>query len=282
VDGPNVKKQAEEPDMRLRIYLLLTFAITWTAWWTLARQVPAAGPVMANPLFVSLYILGGFGPTLAAIAAVIATPAEGPFAEYGARLVRWRVHPAWYLAAFLIPPLVAAVLEYVTLWVSPHSVAPKLEPFARIAVLFPMMIVGGGLEELGWRGVAQPALERRHREMLVCAIVGVVWALWHLPLFFIHGVSQFGTSIPRFAVDVIGNAFLLGWLYANTRSILLCVLFHAASNTSSAMGLGPPDATEAARWIAECVKLAIGIGLVGFAELARSAHAGSSSKKITI
>jgi uncharacterized protein len=251
--------------MRLRIYLLVTFAVTWTAWWLAAWMVPHGGSVFADPIITSLYVLGGLGPTLAAFVAVIATPGEGSLSEYRGRLFRWRVHPVWYFVAFLMPPLVIWALEYVSVWLSPQRLMVQpLEPLARVAVLFPLMIVGGGLEELGWRGVAQPALEGRLGRIPACAIVGVIWAAWHLPLFFINGVPQFGSSIPRFAFDVLSNAFLLGWLYSNTRSILMCVLFHAAINTSAAMGLGMPDAPPAVVWAAECLKFALGFVLVRF------------------
>ena len=117
------------------------------------------------------------------------------------------------------------------------------------------MILGGGLEELGWRGVAQPMLERRLSRLASAAIVGVAWALWHLPLFFIHGVSQYGANFELFAADVMGNAFLLAWIYGGTGSILVCVLFHAASNTSATLGLNAWDGSPQMAWIGPAVKI---------------------------
>jgi membrane protease YdiL (CAAX protease family) len=85
---------------------------------------------------------------------------------------------------------------------------------------------------------------------------GTLWALWHLPLFHIHGVSQFGGDLPLFAVDVLANARLLAWLYARTRSILLCVIAHAASNTATAMGLAASaEHAVTALWAAVLAKL---------------------------
>lgn len=68
------------------------------------------------------------------------------------------------------------------------------------------MIVGGGLEEPGWRGVAQPELERRWSRWRAATVVGVIWALWHLPLFHIPGVGQYGDSFPLFAASTLGQA----------------------------------------------------------------------------
>jgi len=124
------------------------------------------------------------------------------------------------------------------------------------------MILGGGLEELGWRGVAQPALQRRWPPFGACLAVGALWALWHLPLFFLHGTAQYGGSFTRFAADVCANALLFGWLYAGTGSILLCVLAHAASNTASAGGLELPEAAGVLLWLAVGLKMALGAALI--------------------
>jgi len=139
---------------------------------------------------------------------------------------------------------------------------PAFHDLSRLPLIFLTMILGGGLEELGWRGVAQPLLERRFRRLTSATIVGVAWAVWHVPLFFIHGVAQYGASFPLFAADVLGNAFLLAWIYGGTGSILVCVLFHAASNTSATMGLGAWDGSPQMAWIGPTVKIVLGVVLV--------------------
>jgi uncharacterized protein len=248
---------------RLPLYLLLTFGITWTAWWLLAPRVPAGGSVFANAGLATLYLLGGFGPTIAALVVVAVTPREGAFAEYAARLFRWRLSPVWYGLVLLVPPLMAFAVERVAAWGSPGAIAlPTLEPLTRLPVLFLTMMIGGGLEELGWRGVAQEELQRRLNRLLATACVGAIWAVWHLPLFFIHGVAQFGGDFLLFALGVIANAFLLAWVYWNTRSILMCVLFHAASNTASAMGLDSSAASMQGPWLGASIKLIVAAALL--------------------
>ena len=248
---------------RLPLYLISTFGITWIAWWTLARLVPADGSVFGTPLRMTLYLLGGFGPTIAALITVAMTPEEGPYSEYIARLLRWRIAPLWYGAVFVIPPAMAFGVDYIAAACSPKGTTlPDLEPLARLPLLFVSMIIGGGLEELGWRGVAQPEWQRRLPLLLATLLVGALWALWHLPLFFIHGVSQFGGDIPLFVIGVVANALLLGWVYFHTRSILMCVLFHAASNTASAMGLDVTGSGLEGRWLAAAVKLTVAVLLL--------------------
>src|ERR1700722_227008 len=124
------------------------------------------------------------------------------------------------------------------------------------------MILVGGLGELGWRGIAHPMHVPRFRRLASAAIVGSAWALWHVPLFFIHGVAQYGANFPLFAADVVGNAFLLAWIYNGTGSILVCVLFHAASNTSATLGLDAWDGSAQMAWIGPTIKIALGAVLI--------------------
>jgi uncharacterized protein len=248
---------------RLTLYMVSTFCITWIAWGTLALGAPADGSVFSDPLTTTLYLLGGFGPTIAALITVAMTPGEGSYSEYAVGLFRWRIAPVWYVWVLAIPPMMAFGVEHIAAWCSPKDIRlAALEPLARLPLLFVSMTVGGGLEELGWRGVAQPELQQRLPLLFATLLVGALWALWHLPLFFIHGVPQFGGDFPLFGVGVLANAFLLAWVYFHTRSILMCVLFHAASNTASAMGLDVVGTSMEGRWLAATIKLAVAVLLL--------------------
>jgi len=252
-----------EQNGRIALYLVMTFGITWVCWWPLAALIPPGAGVFSNPTFSTIYLVGGLGPTLAALLSVALTPREGSLADYAASLARWRVPFAWYAAAFLLPPLLAYTLDLLAAWFGARTPSfPAFRDLSRIPLIFLTMILGGGLEELGWRGVAQPALERRLSRLASAAIVGIAWALWHLPLFFIHGVSQYGANFELFAADVVGNAFLLAWIYGGTGSILVCVLFHAASNTSATLGLNAWDGSPQMAWIGPAIKIGLGAVLI--------------------
>lgn len=252
-----------EQNGRFALYLVMAFGITWVCWWPLASLIPLGSGVFSNPTFSTLYLVGGLGPTLAALLSVALTPREGSLAAYAASLARWRVPLAWYAAAFLLPPVLAFTLDVLAAWFGAQTPSfPAFRDASRIPLIFLTMILGGGLEELCWRGVAQPMLERRFSRLTSAAMVGIAWALWHLPLFFIHSVSQYGANFELFAADVVGNAFLLAWIYGGTGSILVCVLFHAASNTSATLGLNAWDGSPQMAWIGPAVKIALGAALI--------------------
>ena len=220
---------------RFTFYLVSTFAISWLAWGTLILLSGARLTAYGRPLFMVLYALGGLGPTIAAYIAVLTTRGQSPLSEFHARLLRWRWR--WNLIALGLPiTLILASAGAAAIADPAYAASLSLRPWYTFVPLFFVMILGGGLEELGWRGIAQPEAERRAAPLVASLFVGVIWAAWHLPLFYLPGVGQYDTSFPIFAAGVIGNALLLAWLYGRTKSILACIIFHASFNAVLALG----------------------------------------------
>ena len=99
--------------------------------------------------------------------------------------------------------------------------------------MVPMMLFCGGLEEAGWRYILQPELEKKCNFIISTIIVSVIWWLWHLPLFHIQGVAQYGQNFLAFGLNVLGLSFALACIRRNTKSVWLCVLFHCIINSLS-------------------------------------------------
>ena len=247
---------------RLALYLGAAFAITWGAWGTLAALARSDALRYGEPRFMALYILGGLGPMIAAYLAIIATRSATPLREFHLRLLRWRVARSWYLFALFVPIALALASVAIALvferglWAS-----LAVRPWYLFAAYFLTTIIGGGLEEPGWRGVAQPELQRWLSPGWAAVAVAAAWAPWHLPLFFIPGVAQYGGSFVEFAIGILGTSLLLGWLYARTQSVLLCVIFHASANASALMGIAVPDEGGLLTSIGAIVNVAAGLAL---------------------
>ena len=89
-------------------------------------------------------------------------------------------------------------------------------------------------EEIGWRGYALPRLAARLGFARGSVVLGIIWALWHIPLFFIPGVDNYGQSIPLFVVAVTALSVAMAWLYVQTGgSLLLAMLMHSAINQTT-------------------------------------------------
>ena len=100
-------------------------------------------------------------------------------------------------------------------------------------------LIGGPLgEELGWRGFALDRLQNKWNALVASLILGIIWATWHLPLFFIKGTPQQGMGFGTFpfwlwCLQVACLSVLTTWVYNNThRSILSAVLLHFMFNST--------------------------------------------------
>jgi len=88
-------------------------------------------------------------------------------------------------------------------------------------------------EEIGWRGYALPRLAARFGLARASILLGVIWACWHLPQFFIPEVDTYGQSCFVFVLQVTALSVAMAWLYARTNgSLLLVMLLHAAVNNA--------------------------------------------------
>ncbi len=104
-------------------------------------------------------------------------------------------------------------------------------PWYLFIVFMPMMILGGGLEEVGWRGVFQPLLEKRFSFFISALIEGCIWSVWHLPLWFVPNTSQGSYHFIAFTLYCITLGFTLAATYKLTKCIWATILIHAWGNT---------------------------------------------------
>ena len=94
--------------------------------------------------------------------------------------------------------------------------------------------LGGPLgEEPGWRGFALPRLQWRNGPLVGSLILGVLWACWHLPLFW-SGVWTPPTipNILMFDVMITALTIIMTWVFNHVNgSLLIMMLTHASFNT---------------------------------------------------
>jgi uncharacterized protein len=96
----------------------------------------------------------------------------------------------------------------------------------------PLMVLGGGLEEIGWRGILQPLMEERFPFLIAAVAEGILWSIWHLPLWFVPDSSQSSFSFTAFMLYCIVLGCTLAAVYRLTHSIWACILIHAWGNTT--------------------------------------------------
>jgi len=210
-------------------FFVLTYAVTWTCFISLATLAVST----RTPLGALLVLLGVFAPGLVALSLTArAEGGPGVRALLG-RILRWRVAAQWYLFAAgyiaAIKLTVALVYRVATGVWPPFGHEPWYLILGAIVVSTP---VQAG-EEIGWRGYVLPRLTRRFGLARASILLGVIWAGWHLPQFFIPESDTYGQSFFVFVLQVTALSVAMAWLYAHTNgSLLLVMLMHAAVNNS--------------------------------------------------
>jgi len=212
----------------LIFFFILAYGIAWI--------------LMAIGLAIGKNILVGVGFFAPAISAIIMTGAiEGKagIEVLISRLFLWRVNIKWYLIAMLAPILleILAILTHNLFGKSSISfqfkdwiqTLPTQLPWLLIILIFLVLTSSG--EELGWRGYAMPRLQSRYGQVWASLILGLLWAFWHLPNFWISGTPQYGLSMPGYVLATIGFTIIYTCIYNGTNgSVLLASLYHGASN----------------------------------------------------
>ena len=207
-------------------YTLLTYAISWTAW-ALWATLSNAGDLASTALFVA----GGFGPVLAALLILRAT--GQPIRPWLCRTFRLRVRVRYYLVALTLPTLAVLFAGGVHAGVFGGAVTPDAieSPLAYPIFLAFILLFAGGQEEPGWRGYLLPRLQESHSALTAALAIGVVWAVWHLPLFVLPGTIQSGMVFPLYLANVVGLSIVLTWLTnAAEGSVLPAMILHAGAN----------------------------------------------------
>jgi membrane protease YdiL (CAAX protease family) len=182
-----------------------------------------------------VFLVGVFTPGLVALLlTALARGRDGVWALLR-RLIDWKVGLRWFvfaLAYIAVIKLTVAVLHRAIWGFWPRFGEEPL--YLMLAATLASTLSGGQAgEELGWRGYALPRLAERFGLGTAGVLVGVAWALWHLPLFFVPAADTFGQSFPLYLLQVTALSVTLAWLYGNTRGSLLPVmLLHAAVNNT--------------------------------------------------
>lgn len=88
-------------------------------------------------------------------------------------------------------------------------------------------------EEIGWRGYALPLMSKKFGLAMSSILLGIIWAAWHLPLFYIAAADTYNQSFPFYLLQVTGLSIIMAWLFWRVNGNLLpLMVFHAAFNNT--------------------------------------------------
>jgi membrane protease YdiL (CAAX protease family) len=231
-------------------YFVLTLVISWGSLLLIMGVGGILGttavPTEREPF---LYVGMLLGPSIAGLLLTGLVYGRLGFRELLSRLRRWQVGVGWYVIAILTSPGLLAVALLLLSLFSPAFVPGIRTSSDKVSLLVSGLVAGilvGIFEELGWTGFAIPRLRLRYGILSTGLIVGLVWGLWHMPLFIASArASQSVPPILKLAVLLFSflPAFrvLMVWVYDRTGSLLVAMLMHM-SQTATALIFAIPAA----------------------------------------
>jgi uncharacterized protein len=225
---PPVRHAQSTSSRTLRTFFVATFALSWGAgalMTVFSEQIEALfGPMgYTNPAF----ILVVHAPAIVGVGMVARHHGIRGVGQFLRRLTLWRMPRRWWLLLLGLPAVfyIGAALNG-TLG-DPFAFTPW---YAVLPAMIPALLIGP-VEELGWRGVALPLLQRHLSPLWSALILGVVWAVWHTPAFFLSGTKQSAWDIGPFFLGVVAISVILTPMFNASRgSLLVAFIFHAQMN----------------------------------------------------
>jgi membrane protease YdiL (CAAX protease family) len=184
----------------------LAYVFSWSCW-----VLSSAGGGRVT------FLIGGLGPLIAA--GIVTRLTGGSLRAWLRPVWTWRVSPWWWAYALGLPAVLYGVVS-LALQVSGAPVdwslvQDRLPAYAGTFVF--VLLLGGALEEPGWRGFGLPLVQHRYSPVRATLLLGLAWGIWHVPLYGAAG----------FVVPMV-LAFFYTVLWNRTHSLGLCILLHAS------------------------------------------------------
>ena len=267
----DVQKQDQKPSL----FLIFTFIFTWVLW--LPSIISGLGinlGIDAETYTTITVPIGAFAPLLVALALVIKQKGWRGGWNFFRQAFDLKVRPFYLVAAVVIPLIIHILTHYLAPLLGfpvADTLFPEIPGIPSILIAIPyfflMLIIGGGQEEFGWRGYAQEPLQKRMGVIPASLFIGMIWGIWHLPLWVMPGDGHSTYPFIAFLIMTTSISVIYGWLYnASSQKLVTVIIFHAMNNTAApllpflVMQEGTP---ETAYWIYAAINVLAAV-IVGF------------------
>lgn len=223
-------------------FFAITYLVSWSFFITAvilsrSNQSPISG---IEPIPRALILIGTIAPSLIALALTARYDGKEATRRLLQRVVQFPSSLRYYVFAvgYMLVIRLGVVLAYRFATGAWPQFGDEPAYIILAAIVFGTPVQAG--EEIGWRGYALPRLASRFGLGWAAIVIGVVWASWHLPLFFIPGSPNFGQSFPVYLLAVTAISVGMAWLYWRTNgSLFITMLMHSSINNIAGIVRGP-------------------------------------------
>ncbi|MEQ8802341.1 CPBP family glutamic-type intramembrane protease [Haliea sp.] len=223
---PSLTLPPRVPSTALVAFVGITFLITWGLIGIYivfpGRAAATFGEISGSHPF---FFLATWAPAIAAFVVVWLHSGTAGLRSFLDRLFLWRIPVGW--VAFILVGLPLVFVAGSLLKGGPVLAPLPPEGMGPVVALLFMMLLLGPIEEFGWRGVAQPLLQRHMAPIWAGLLIGATWGLWHLPAFFLSSTVYAEWNFLPFFLGNVTLAVLVTPIFNRTRgSLLWPMLFH--------------------------------------------------------
>jgi membrane protease YdiL (CAAX protease family) len=219
------------------IFVLLTYILTWSV------EIPIA---LIKHGFAGINFSKGLqtictlSPGIVAIILTAIYYGKSNLKSLLKAILKWRVKFKFYLIIIIVGIALCGLSLLIFNLITSKTIKPD-QPYNFIFYFIIILPLSALWEEIGWRGFLLPLLQEKYTAMKSSLIIGFVWGLWHLPIYL--AINPYGDKTINFFIMMFISCFalsiILTYLYNSTKgSLLICILFHNALNTSAAYFYG--------------------------------------------
>lgn len=211
-------------------FLIITFAIMIIFWGGCALISQIFDLAINNVFLRIMHIIGGFSPTIASYISLKRNNKVNTFKSWLKKIFDVKHNRLVYRLVVLF------VLIYYILGCTINGFEFGV-PIFMLIIILPMMLFGGGNEEVGWRMILQPELEKKFGFNIATIFTAIIWWIWHLPIFFIKGTANINMNYFLFGIMCLTLSYALATVRKVSKGIFPCVLTHCLINGLSAVFL---------------------------------------------
>jgi len=207
-------------------YFILTFLITWPIW-------GLGKVILPGNLRIITTITGAFGPFISAMIILRITTGGSGLKKWLKTTFNFKINVIWFLlGGIILPFLIAGIHHIIYLLLGGKSgMEFSTDWLIYFVFLISTTLLTGGNEEPGWRGYITPVLIGRFHPVIACTIVGIGWAVWHSPLYFLEGWGGSDQPFIWLLIYAIPLSMILTWLFNKSKhSVIPVMLLHAGTN----------------------------------------------------
>lgn len=223
---------------------------TWVMWF-IAAYFSYRTDAISGILYSVFELAGLFPPFIAAMWMIFRSGSKELKKNFYERLLHLKtIKPSTIPVIFLLMPMAVVISVFISRLFFGQSMdqfkfANMAHQAAGLVPVAVMFFSAPLLEELGWKGYGMDSLRGKRTFFKATLIFAVLWALWHIPLFFIN--NYYHNTLLRtnpifalnFIISVFPGAFIINWLwYKNKGSILTAILFHTVTNFQGVLQMG--------------------------------------------